>query len=180
MKSQRAARSYAKALYALAKERNQTEAVGGELASVADAIAAEPSWRHFVAQPGVSAARKRALAEDVAQRAGVSQLMRDFLGLVAAHGRGGELAEIHEAYRDLLDADVGRVRARVRTAIPLTESERATLASRLGAAVGRKVIIEEHVDPALLGGLVAEVGSLVADGSLDGQLVRMKERLAHG
>ena len=87
---------------------------------------------------------------------------------------------IADAYRDLVDADSGRVRARVRSAVALTEQERATLASRLGAAVGKTVVVEDRVDQELLGGLVAEVGSLVADGSLDGQLARIKDRLERG
>ena len=180
MKSQRAARSYAKALHALAKEQDRTDVVARELAAVVELLAADAALTAFLAQPGVSAAAKRAVAVELAQRLGVSALTRDFLGLVADHGRGAELPAIAEAYRDLVDADAGRVRARVRSAIPLTDAERAGLAARLGAALGKTVVVEERVDRALLGGLVAEVGSLVADGSLDGQLARMRERLERG
>jgi F-type H+-transporting ATPase subunit delta len=68
----------------------------------------------------------------------------------------------------------------VRTAVALGDQDRAALAARLGAAVGKTVVIDERVDPSLLGGFVAEVGGLVADGSLDGQLARIKERLERG
>jgi F-type H+-transporting ATPase subunit delta len=180
VKSLHAARSYAKALFELARERHQLDVVARELASVVDLVTAEAALQQFLAQPGVSPAVKRAVAEDVAQRLGVSKLTRDFLALVADHGRGDQLADILEAYRALVDADAGRVRARVRTAIALTEAERTTLAARLGAAVGKTVVVEERLDSGLLGGLVAEVGGLVADGSLDGQLARIKERLERG
>jgi len=81
----------------------------------------------------------------------------------------------------MLDAARGRVRARVRSAVPLTEADRAALAQRLGRALGGKqVVVEEIVDKNLLGGFVAEIGSLVVDGSLDGQLARIRERLAKG
>jgi len=111
----------------------------------------------------------------------VSKLVRDFLGLVAGHGRAALLPEIAEAYRALVDADVNRARVRVRTAVPLNEQERTLLAARLGTALGGKqVVIEEVVDKALLGGFVADIGSLVVDGSLDGQLARLRERLARG
>ena len=103
-----------------------------------------------------------------------------FLALAADHGRGDQLPDIAEAYRDLVDADAGRIRARVRSAVPLTEQERTALAERLGAAVGKTVVLEERVDIGLLGGLVAEVGGLVADGSLDGQLARIRDRLERG
>ena len=180
MKSQHAARSYAKALFELAKERHQTNVVGHELDGIIDAVASEPALLQFLARPGIASAAKRAVADEIAQRVGVSPLVRDFVGLVANQGRGDQLPDIAEAYRDLVDADAGRVRARVRSAVALTEQERATLASRLGAALGKTVVVEDRVDQGLLGGLVAEVGSLVADGSLDGQLARIKERLERG
>ena len=67
----------------------------------------------------------------------------------------------------------------MRTAVPLTESDRAALGARLSRALGgQQVLIEEVVDRNLLGGFVAEIGSLIVDGSLDGQLQKMKERLA--
>lgn len=180
MKSQHAARSYARALFELASERGQTDAVARELASVVALVDGEGGLQQFFARPGVSASAKRGVAQEIAQRLGVSTLTRDFLGLAADHGRGDQLPDIAEAYRDLADAAAGRVRARVRTAVPLTDQERAALAARLGAAVGKTVVIEERVDRDLLGGLVAEVGGLVADGSLDGQLARIRERLERG
>lgn len=180
MKSQHAARSYAKALFELAKERHQTNVVGHELDGVIEAVSGDPALLQFFARPGISSVAKRAVANEIAQRVGASTLVRDFVGLVADQGRGEQLPDIAEAYRDLVDVDSGRVRARVRSAVALTEQERATLASRLGAALGKTVIIEDRVDPELLGGLVAEVGSLVADASLDGQLARIKDRLERG
>lgn len=180
MKSRHAARSYAKALFALARERKQIDVIAGELARVVELVVGDAALAQFFAQPGVSSGVKRTVAEEIAQRLGVSKLTRDFLALVADRGRGDQLPDIAETYRDLVDADAGRVRARVRSAIGLTEQERAALASRLGAAVGKTVTIEERVDRSLLGGVVAEVGGLVADGSLDGQLARIKERLERG
>jgi len=100
---------------------------------------------------------------------------------VAARGRAEILPEIGDAYRALVDADLNRVRARVRTTVPLTDAERTALASRLGAALGGKTVaLDEVVDGNLLGGFVAEIGSLIVDGSLDGQLARLRERLARG
>jgi F-type H+-transporting ATPase subunit delta len=181
LKSQGAARSYAKALHDLARERQQAEPVGGELAQAAELVRTDATLAHFFARPGISGAAKRAAAAEIAQRLGVSTLVRDFLGLVAAQGRADVLPEISDAYRARVDADLNRARARVRVRVPLTDAERSALATRLGAALGGKqVAVEDVVDPALLGGFVAEIGSLVVDGSLDGQLARLKERLARG
>jgi F-type H+-transporting ATPase subunit delta len=181
VKSQSAARSYAKALHDLARERGQAEAVGAELAQAVEVVRTDPALAHFFARPGVAAVAKRRAADEIAQRLGVGKLVRDFLGLVAAHGRGDILPEIGEAYRALVDTELNRARARVRAAVPLSDSERSALASRLGEALGGKhVAVEAVVDNTLLGGFVAEVGSMIVDGSLDGQLARLKERLARG
>jgi F-type H+-transporting ATPase subunit delta len=181
VKSQGAARSYAKALHDLARERQQAEPVGAELAQAAELVRTDAALAHFFARPTISGAAKRGAAGEIARRLGVSTLLRDFLGLVAAQGRADVLPEISDAYRVLVDADLNRARARVRVSVPLTDAERSALATRLGAALGGKhVAVEDVVDPTLLGGFVAEIGSLIVDGSLDGQLARLKERLARG
>ena len=180
MRSQHAARSYARALFELARERGQTQTAVRELGSLVEVVEGDAELRQFLAQPGVAASAKRAVAAEVADRLRVSPLIRDFVALVADHGRGAQLMDIAEALRALVDAEAGRVRARVRTAVALSEQERTALASRLAAAVGKTVVVEDRVDAGLLGGFIAEVGGLVADGSLDGQLARMKERLERG
>jgi F-type H+-transporting ATPase subunit delta len=173
------ARPYAKALFALAKDRGQADAVAGELRTVVDVVAGDAALRAFFQRPWVAPATKRAVAAEVAARIDVSQLVRDFLALVVAQGRGDHLDAIAATYRDLLDEDLGRVRARVRTAVTLSDGERAALATKLGRALGGKqVVIEEAIDRSLLGGFVAESGSVIVDGSLDAQLARLRRRLA--
>lgn len=174
-----AAKSYAKALFELARERDRVEPVARELERVRDTVAAEPELRSLLARPWVSPQGKRRVVEDVAARLELSRLARDFFALVATRGRASLLEEMTEAYRALVDEHLGRVRARVRTHVPLTDQERDALAARLGRALGGKtVLIEDVVDPGLLGGFVAEIGSLIVDGSLDGQLARLRDRLA--
>lgn len=177
--SQATAKSYARAIFEIATERNQVEAVGGELAAVAGVFGGDNELVSVLARPWVGGAAKRAAAADVASRLGLSPLVRDFLSLVAVRNRAAYLPAIHAAYRKLEDEARGRVRVKLRTAASLTDGERADMNRRLGAKLGgRELIIEETVDPALLGGFVAEVGSTILDGSLDTQLVRMRDRLA--
>ena len=175
------ARSYGKALFELATERNQVDAIGRELDAVAAQFASEPQLHAFFARPWVTSAAKRNVAAELATRLQVSKLTQDFLALVAAHGRADHLEAIVAAYRGLQDEAAGRVRARVRTAVPLTDADRSALAGRLSRALGGKqVVLEEVADRELLGGFVAEVGSLLVDASLDGQLARMHRRIAQG
>lgn len=175
------AKSYAKALFELARERRQAEPVQAELERAAAVVADDPALGDVLGRPWISPTHKRALAGEIGQRLQLSPLGRDFLALVAAQGRADHLGAIALVYRDLLDAEQGRVRARVRTAVPLTESDRNALRARLSRALGGKqVIVEEVLDKNLLGGFVAEIGSLIVDGSLNGQLSRLRERLTHG
>ena len=174
-------RSYAKALFELARVRNQTDAVARELDAVADLLGREAELRTLFSRPWIAATAKRNAAAEVATRLEVSALTRDFLALVAGKGRAAHLGAIATAYRNVMDEAAGRARGRVRTATRLSEAERAALAERLGAALGGKqVMLEEITDHALLGGFVAEIGSVLVDGSLDGQLARMRERLVRG
>jgi F-type H+-transporting ATPase subunit delta len=175
------AKSYAKALFELARERQQGEQVGGEIERAATVLTEDRTLGAMLGRPWISPANKRAVAWEIAQRLQLSPLARDFMALVAAQGRADHLGAIALAYRNLLDAEQGRVRARVRTAVPLTERDRAALGTRLSRALGGKqVLIDEVLDKNLLGGFVAEIGSLIADGSLNGQLSRLRERLTHG
>jgi F-type H+-transporting ATPase subunit delta len=175
------AKSYAKALFELASERQQDETIGAELERAAALVTADGELKAVLSRPWISAAARRRLADEIGQRLELSKLARDFFDLVAARGRADHLGPIAAAYRDMLDAARGRVRARVRTAVPLTATDRVALAQRLGRALGGKeVVLDEVVDRSLLGGFIAEIGSFIVDGSLDGQLARIRERLARG
>ncbi len=178
--SQAVAKSYAKALFELAKERGVAEPLSAELTGLTELVAGAPELLAFLARPWIGVGAKRNAALDIANRSGLTPLARDFFALVVAHGRADHLDAIVAAYRDLLDDHAGRVRAKVRTAVGMSDDERKTLATRIGRELGGKqVVLDERVDPTLLGGFVAEVGSLVVDGSLDGQLARLHGRLAH-
>ena len=181
MKRRRAAAPYAKALFALAKERDQTELIGRELGEAAATFGSVAELRDFFARPWIPATVKRAVATEVAQRSGLSKLTTDFLALVAGRGRTDHLKVIAEKYQKRLDEDLGRLRAHVRTSVPLTDEERGMLSAKLGKALGRqRVVLEEIVDGAMLGGFIVESGGVVVDGSLAGQLDRMRRRLASG
>jgi len=177
--SEAVAKSYAKALFELARERNQVDAVAKELATVTGVLAQQPSLVAFLSRPWVAAAAKKATATDIATKLGVSPLMRDFLALLATRNRTDHLTAIGAAYHALDDQAQGRVRVKLRTAIALGDTERQNLSARLSRLLqGKTLVIDESVDSQLLGGFVAEVGSMILDGSLDTQLDRMRDRLA--
>ena len=174
------ARRYAKALHDLAREGGETEAVGGELEQVAAVEVGDARTHDVLTRPWIKPEDRRGVATAIARKLGVRKLVQDFVGLVAERGRADHLPEIVAAYRALVDAEHGRARAQVRTAVALTDRERQQLSTRLERVLGKRIILEEQVDATLLGGFVAQVGSLILDGSLDGQLARMRQRLARG
>jgi F-type H+-transporting ATPase subunit delta len=177
---ERTARRYAKAPYDVAREAGATEAVGQELEQVATVCAGDAAAHDVLTRPWIKPADRRGVAMAIAQKVGGRKLVQDFVGLVAERGRADHLPEILGAYRTLVDAELGRTRAHVRTAVALTDGEKRELSAKLEHALGKRVLLEEQVDATLLGGFIAQVGSLIFDASLDGQLARMRQRLARG
>jgi F-type H+-transporting ATPase subunit delta len=178
VKRRRAATPYAKALFALARERDQAELVGRELADAVATFGSAADLRDFFARPWIPAAVKRAVATEVVQSSGFSKLTSDFLALVAERGRTDHLPAMVDTYQKFLDDDLHRVRAQVRTAVPLTEETRRGLSTKLEQALGgRRVLLEEVIDGRMLGGFIVESRGVVLDGSLDGQLERLRRIL---
>ena len=171
---------YAKALVQLALEGGRAEEVGQELQEALALLASHRDLQNLLARPWVKGTVKQEVIAAVAERSGWSAPVKDFLGLLAARGRMDHLQEIVLAYQGFVDEAFGRVRARVRTAVALTDEDRRQIFEHLSRALGKEVLVEEAVDRKLLGGFVAEIGSRVLDGSLDGQLARMRERLVKG
>src|SRR5258706_7423335 len=130
------AKSYAKALFDLAKERQQVDAIATELDAVARMLTEQAALRDFLSRPWVAPHAKRAAATEVATRLSVSPLMRDFVALVAARGRADYVPAIAAAYRRLDDESKSRARVTLRTAINLTDAERDQLGDRLSRLLG--------------------------------------------
>jgi F-type H+-transporting ATPase subunit delta len=174
------ARRYAKAVYELARESGDADAVGREIAQVVAIVTNDAAVRDVLTRPWIKPDDRRAIAAAIAQKAGARKVVQDFVGLVAERGRADHLPEIVTAYQALLDAEHGQARAQVRSAVALTDKEKQELSARLERALGKRILLQERVDGTLLGGFIAQVGSLILDGSLDGQLARLRQRLARG
>ena len=145
-----------------------------QLRQVAAMIAASDELRHALLSPAVAPSRKRAAVAKLVQ---VHPKIRNFLYVVIDHRRVHEIPSIVEAFEMLLDEYLGFVRADVSSAKPLTPQQEAALETQLTRMAGKKAKLKFQTDPALVAGVVARVGSKVYDGSVRGQLERLRVTL---
>jgi F-type H+-transporting ATPase subunit delta len=173
------ARRYAKALFSLADEQGQVEQWSSGLEGLGRALASSPELRDTLASPLFEKDQRRAVVGEIAKALGLAETVRNFLLLLADRDRLAYLPAVVQNFRDLADARLGRVRARVTSAVPLAPDEARRIAEKLAQAEKAQVIVETAVDPALLGGVVAQVGSLVYDGSVRSQLEELRRAMKH-
>jgi F-type H+-transporting ATPase subunit delta len=170
-------RRYAKALVDVAAEQQVLEAVGRDLQTVAETMKRTREAATFFASPAVPLTDKRRVLQAIAGGIGVKPLSAKFLNLVLEKRRFPYLGEITLAYEELTDERLGRGKATVTSAVPLSEPILHGLKERLRIATGKEIYLEARVDPAIVGGLVAQIGSTIYDGSLRTQLKKVRERL---
>jgi F-type H+-transporting ATPase subunit delta len=150
----------------------------GQLRAVEAAVHDSPQLRGILQNPAISRSRKRAVIGRIAGAiGGISPKVRNFLFVAADRGRIGQLTEIREAFETLLDQRLGFMRADVTSAQGLDDSQRQRLEAQLSRLSGKSIRPFYSVDPALVGGVIARVGSTVYDGSVRGQLETLRRKL---
>ena len=157
---------YATALFELARDERQLEAVGASLASLRQALRDSEDLRELTTSPLIT--REEALGA-VGAAAGAMQLdpiTTNFLGVVAQNRRLSALPQIIRAFNLLAANHRGETTAEVVSAHPLNDDQVAALKANLKSRLGRDVAVDLAVDPAILGGLVVKVGSQMIDGSI--------------
>jgi F-type H+-transporting ATPase subunit delta len=173
-----AATRYARALLDVAqKEQVDLSTIESELAAFHQLIVGHDTLGKVLLSPAVPAPKKRDAVKALVERLSLSPILGKILVLLAERDRLVLLPEVLETYRQRLLDLRNVVRAAVTTAEPLEAGRAATIERSLAKVTGRTVIMSTHVDPSIVGGLVARVGSTVYDGSVTGQLQRMKQRL---
>jgi F-type H+-transporting ATPase subunit delta len=171
------AKRYAKALEEAAAESDALEVVGTELGRVATLWHQDPAMAAFFGNPGILLRDKAETLKSLSQRMALTPLVARFLDLLLSRQRMQALPTMAHLYRELMNKRLGRVQAALTTAVPLAPDLQEGLRRRLAQVLGRTVLLEPHVDPAILGGVVVQVDSTVYDGSLRTQLKQLRERL---
>ena len=171
------ARRYARALLALGLEEGRHEKFGEELEAVSKALENSPEARDLALNPGYSAQQRQGVIGTLAAELKLSPHVVNFLRLLADRQRLPSLPAMVRSYRELVDAQVGRVRAVVTSAQPLSQDELNRLRDTIAAATRRSIVLEAKTDPSIVGGVITQVGATVFDGSLKTQLERMRDEL---
>jgi F-type H+-transporting ATPase subunit delta len=171
-----AQRLYARALFEAAQEAGRVDTVAADLAALAGAMDEVPELRAFLRNPQIEPVGK---AEVLAQLAAdADELVRNFVRLTAEKGRAGELPEIGAEFEALVAQAQNRLAVELTTAHELSDGEAKSIVAAIEKASGRSVEATRTVDPSLIGGIVLQIGSHRADGSVRGRLERLRHELA--
>jgi F-type H+-transporting ATPase subunit delta len=171
------ARRYARALLDAAGP--QAETVLSQLEGVGTFLDGQPELLATLSSPALARTQRMAVLDAVlASASGVSPLVGNLMKLLTDRNRFAILPFVTRQFRDLVDVRVGRVRGKVTSATRLSDAQSEALKKSIEALTQRTVVLESKVDPALIGGTVAQIGSLVFDGSLKAQLAEMGRALS--
>lgn len=176
------ARRYARALIGLATSGPQRDKLAKDLDAFATLCRTPDAdgvpVLTVIASERFPAADRKRLLDTFLRRLGADPLLGKFLQYVLERGRMEGVAEIARAYHRLADEAAGRIDAHITSAAPLPPEALAKIKQALERATGKQVIATTAVDPELIGGVIAKVGSTVVDGSVRSALAHMKSQLS--
>ena len=127
--------------------------------------------------PIIAPSARKNILREVLARLGVSKTIEHFLLLLIDHNRMPAVAAIEREYRALVDVQAGRVRAMLSSPKPVSPALEARVKGALEKRTGKQVILEKREDPALLAGVVVQIGDVIYDGSARAALGRIREEL---
>jgi F-type H+-transporting ATPase subunit delta len=166
--------AYAEALFGVARAEGTLGEVEDELFRFSQTLQGNDELRETLTNPSIPASRRQQIVEDLlggrASRTTVA-----LVSMVVGTGRAGELPKIIRQLVEMSAAEANKEIAEVRSAVPLTDDQRERLAKALGDATGKQIEVKVVVDPSVLGGIVAQVGDTVIDGSVRSRLDKLKQ-----
>jgi F-type H+-transporting ATPase subunit delta len=171
------ARRYARALMDIGVDQGRYERLGGELRSLAGAFKASTELQAALTNPAFPRSDREKILRAILERIGAADVVVNFARLLLERERIAALPDISRELDAMIDDKVGRVAAVISSATPLSLGQQEEVVAALEKISGKKVLAETRTDPALLGGVVAQIGDVLYDGSLRTQLAQMRQRL---
>lgn len=173
------ARRYAGALVDLAFEEKAHDVIRTQLNAFAG-VAVESGVIEALLDPSLGLDEKLALVDEVAGQLKFEKILANFVKLLVEKKRIGDIVAINEVFQMILDEKVGRIKAEVILPSEADKGEIEEIKKGLEKATGKEVVLDVSIDPALLGGVVARVGSIIYDGSIRTQLENIKNNIMRG
>jgi F-type H+-transporting ATPase subunit delta len=168
------AKRYAGALFDLADDKHQLDAVVADLAAIAKMIDESADFRRLINSPILSRTEQGKAVTGIVQAAQFSPLIAKFLGLLAQNRRLFALPAMIQAFKKMLADRRGEMTAQVWSARALSPEQQSALTETIKRAHGAKVSMEVKVDPDLIGGLIVKVGSRMIDSSIRTKLQKLQ------
>jgi F-type H+-transporting ATPase subunit delta len=165
--------AYANALFEVARSEGNLAEVEDELFRFARLLEGNDELRTTLTDGALAVSRRQQIIEDLLG-AKANPLTTALLSMVVGAGRSRDLLTIIEELVRLSAAEGNKELAEVRSAVPLTDDQKSRLADALGQATGKTVELKVVIDPSVLGGLVAQIGDTVIDGSVKTRLEQLK------
>ncbi|MGP8246174.1 MAG: ATP synthase F1 subunit delta [Bryobacteraceae bacterium] len=154
------------------------QAAAAELSGFAQVVAESAELRNALSMPAVAPSRKRAVVERIGAELGISRIVRNLLFVLVDHRRIAMLTDLTAAFEAVMDERLGFARAEVAAGLELTPAQQAAIGVELERVTGKRIRGRFGVDPALIGGVTARIGSTVYDGSVRAQLVAIGRSLS--
>jgi len=149
-----------------------------QLGMIVELYRSNPDLRGVWESPAIPAEQKRHLLDAILERVTVLRPLRNFVAVMIDHGRIHEIEQIARQFQTELNHRLGIVEAEVTSARPLAEAESRELLAEVERVTGKRVSAQYKIDPSLIGGAAIRVESTVYDGSVRGQLEKIKEQLS--
>ncbi|MCL2054332.1 MAG: ATP synthase F1 subunit delta [Oscillospiraceae bacterium] len=167
---------YSEALFSLASEQGRADAVNAELALLSKIFESHPDMVKVLNAPTIDGEEKADFIEKVF-KGRTSEITYNFIRLITDKKRASYLSAISESFKDRVNDMKNIVEIKVTSASPLNEGARSRLKTALEASYNKSVILEEAVDPEILGGIVVSYGNTLLDGSVKTKLQTMRNQL---
>ena len=149
-----------------------------ELNTIAELVNSSPELRNVLENPGVAHKQKLGLLNAIIGTVGGSKILQNFVSVLIEQRRIGQINEIAEQFRRELDERMGIAEAQITSVRELTPPEKQSLEKQVAVLTGKVIRAAYSHDPGLLGGVVVRVGSTIYDGSVRGQLQRIRQQIA--
>jgi F-type H+-transporting ATPase subunit delta len=172
------ARRYAKALINLAEK--DLEITGNSLAAIADVYSNSTELSEVLSDTKVSSQIKQDVLKNILKKIKVSKLVDTFIRYLLAKRRIVLLPNIERAFNLLLQEKLGRIEAGITVAQEIPEVTVGKLEKAISRYSGKEVTVNITIDPAIIGGIVTRIGSVVIDGSIHTQLNQIRQSIIRG